>query len=119
MAYQYGIASFSGGITGICNDFSVKATPDKKELAGNPASQIVDVRTGKVIETITANVAVSTVVEPRTLIGQSVTISITSEESGEISITGKVIDAELRGSKEDWWIFSITVEYIPSQQSSP
>jgi len=114
MAYQYGIASFSGGVTGVCNDFTVKATPDKKELSGNPASQIVDVRTGKTIETITANVAVTAVVEPRTLIGQTVTIAITSEDSGQVSISGKVVDAELKGSKEDWWIFTITVEYVPA-----
>jgi len=114
MAYHYGIASFSGGVTGVCNDFTVKATPDKKELSGNPASQIVDVRTGKIIETITANVAISTVVEPRTLIGQTVTIEITSEDAGQVSIAGKVVDAELKGSKEDWWIFTITVEYVPT-----
>jgi len=43
-----------------------------------------------------------------------VTIAITSEDSGQVSISGKVVDAELKGSKEDWWIFTITVEYVPA-----
>lgn len=119
MSKIYGIATFSGptSLTGaICNDFTITANTEKKELAGNPASEIVDVRAGKVTETMTVNCAFSGYVEPKELIGNTVTLSVSSDDTSPAtaSVAGVVVAAECRGSKDDWWIYSITVQYVGS-----
>lgn len=114
MAYLYGVAVFTAtGVSGaILNDFNIVAAADSKELAGNPASEIEEVRVGKTSDKITASFVTSTHVDPVSLIGDSVTITIQSEDgvSAEVNKVGTCTNAELRGSKEDWWIYSITVD---------
>jgi len=110
----YGVASLTGatGLTGaVLNDFTITASANSKTLSGNPSSSIVDARCAYTGETMTINVAFSAYVEPDTLIGDSLTLTATSEatESIAAAVTGIVTNAECRGSKEDWWTYSITI----------
>ena len=115
----YGVASLTGatGFTGvILNDFTVTASANSKTLPGNPASSIADTRCAYTGETMTVAVAIGAYVEPETLIGDSLTLKATSEttESAAAEVTGKVTNAECRGSKEDWWTYSITITKTPA-----
>ena len=110
----YGVASLSGatGLTGaVLNDFTITASANSKTLSGNPATSKVDIRWDYNGETMTVNVAFSEYVEPESLIGDSLTLTATSEatESIAAAVTGIVTNAECRGSKEDWWTYSITI----------
>ena len=119
MSKVYGVASFTGatGLTGaILNDFTITASANSKTLPGNPASTIADARCAYTGETMTVNVAFSAYVDPGSLIGDSMTLKATSEttESAAAEVTGKVTNAECRGSKEDWWTYSITITKTPA-----
>ena len=110
----YGVASLTGatGLTGaVLNDFTITASANSKTLPGNPASTIADARCAYTGETMTVNIAFSAYVEPESLIGDSLTLMATSEatESVNAQVTGIVTNAECRGSKEDWWTYSITI----------
>jgi len=114
MSRVYGVASFTGatGLTGaVLNDFTITASTNSKTLSGNPATSKVDIRWDYNGETMTVNVAFSEYVEPESLIGDSLTLKATSEstENAAAEVTGKVTNAECRGSKEDWWTYSITI----------
>ncbi len=114
MARIFGIATFSGltGITGaVLSDFTVSADAEVKELRGNPSSVIVDIRTLANAMIMTVNVAFSVRVDPDTLIGTLMTLSATSEgvTPQTQSMTGRVTAAEIRGSKDDWWTYSVTI----------
>ena len=115
----YGVASLSGatGLTGaVLNDFTVTASANSKTLPGNPASTIADARCVYTGETMTVNIAFSAYVEPESLIGDSLTLKATSEqtEAQAAEVAGIVTNAECRGSKEDWWTYSITIVKSPT-----
>ena len=114
MSKVYGVASFTGatGLTGaVLNDFTITASANSKTLLDNPASSITDTRCAYTGETMTVAVAIGAYVEPESLIGDSLTLTATSEttESAAAAVTGIVTNAECRGSKEDWWTYSITI----------
>ena len=119
MSKIYGVASFSGatGLTGaILNDFTITASTNSKTLSGNPATSRADIRCAYMGETMTVTMAIGEYVEPESLIGDSLTLKATSEstESEDAQVTGIVTNAECRGSKEDWWTYSITITKTPT-----
>ena len=119
MSKIYGVASFTGatGLTGaVLNDFTITASTNSKTLPGNPASSVADTRYTYTGETMTVTVAMEAYVEPESLIGNSLTLKATSEqtEAQAAEVAGIVTNAECRGSKEDWWTYSITIVKSPT-----
>jgi len=122
MAYTakvFGVATFSGatGFTAaILGTFDLSCDSDSKVLRGNPSSTISDVRTVTNAAILGINIiGFTALVEPDTLIGDELTITITSAEGpGLTSWVGIVTSAKLTGSYDTWWTASITMSKKPS-----
>jgi hypothetical protein len=122
MAYTakvFGVATFSGatGFTAaILGTFDLSCDSDSKVLRGNPSSTISDVRTVTNAAILGINIiGFTALVEPDTLIGDELTITITSVESvGITSWVGIVTSAKLTGSYDTWWTASITMSKKPA-----
>lgn len=111
-AKVFGVASVTGltGFTGaVLNDVTTACDSETKELRGNPSSVIADVRTMANAKTMNVVVAFESMVDPADLIGDTLTVTVTSESATTTTIAGKVTSAEARGVKDDWWTYSITI----------
>jgi len=119
VAKVFGVATFSGaaGFTAaILGTFDLSCDSDSKVLRGNPSSTISDVRTVTNAAILGINIiGFTALVEPDTLIGDELTITITSAESvGITSWVGIVTSAKLTGSYDTWWTASITMSKKPA-----
>lgn len=122
MAYTpkiFGIVSNSGltGFTGaIVGTFTLSADGESKVLRGNPSSTISDVRAIANASVLTVDIiGFTALVEPDTLIGDELTVTITSEDTVAItSWTGTVTAAKITGSYDNWWTASITMSKQPT-----
>ena len=119
VAKVFGVATFSGatGFTAaILGTFDLSCDSDSKVLRGNPSSTISDVRTVTNAAILGINIiGFTALVEPDTLIGDELTITITSAEGpGLTSWVGIVTSAKLTGSYDTWWTASITMSKKPS-----
>ena len=124
MAYTakvFGVATFSGatGFTAaILGTFDLSCDSDSKVLRGNPSSAISDVRTVTNAAILGVNIiGFTALVEPDTLIGDELSITITSVDTTPAGITawvGIVTSAKLTGSYDTWWTASITMSKKPA-----
>ena len=119
MAKVFGILSSTlpTGITGqVIGDASITGDiGDTKDLVGNPSSPIADSRTGTPnIRKMTINFAFATgegtKVASFALLGTTVTLLVTSEDTDAITLTGTCTHWEVKAEKDNWWTGTITVE---------
>ena len=119
MAKVFGILSsvLPTGITGqVIGDASITGdVGDTKDLVGNPSSTIADSRTGTPnIRKMSINFAFATgegsKVASYELLGTTTTLTVTSENTDAMTLTGICTHWELKAEKDNWWTGSITVE---------
>ena len=119
MAKVFGILSsvLPTGITGqVIGDASITGdVGDTKDLVGNPSSTIADSRTGtpntrKMSINFAFAVGEGSKVASYDLLGTTTTLTVTSEDTDAMTLTGICTHWELKAEKDNWWTGSITVE---------
>ena len=119
MPCVFGILSSSGmptGITGaVVNSSGLTTAGEKKELTGNPPTDIIDVRMLKIIQTLSVKFNFTAIPSPeaaKALIGTEVTVVITSMDTQAVSFAGKMLTFDVAMEKESWWEGTFTVEAV-------
>ena len=120
MTKVFGILSSTlpTGITGqVIGDASITGdVGNTKDLVGNPSSTIADSRAGTPnIRKMSINFAFATgegsKVASYSLLGATgTTLTVTSEDTDAMTLTGTCTHWELKAEKDNWWTGSITVE---------
>jgi len=118
----FGIASSSLGtvITGaVVDSADYGLGGDKKELAGNPPTSIVDVRMAKVVESLHIVAKFESTADANTIKqlmkdATTVTASVTSMDGDSVSCTGIITEFKKNAKKDDWWDAEFTVEGVDS-----
>jgi hypothetical protein len=117
----FGILSSSGlptVITGaIIETADLDTKGDVKELTGNPPTDVVDVRMGKITQTMKVTCEFESYVTPenqRAMLASTdtYTVVITSLDTETVTLEGKIIDISCGAKKEDWWSGSFTIQYV-------
>ena len=102
-----GATSFTGAILGT---FDASCDSDSKVLRGNPSSGISDVRTVTNAQILGVHIiGFTALVEPDTLIGDSLVFTITSENTAAETTTGVCTSCKITGSYDTWWTADITI----------
>lgn len=119
MAKVFGILSsvLPTGITGqVIGDATISGdVGDEKTLPGNPSTTTADTRFGSSnVREMTVNFAFATGdgadVASYSLLGTETTLTVTSEDTDAITLTGKCTHWEVKAAKDDWWVGTITVK---------